>query len=270
MIALLGATGRIGRHVAAALADMTHEVVALTRNDAALPVPTRRVDLRDPGSLAPALDGVERLFLLTGHGPDQDLLEAGAIDAAVRAGVRRIVKVSGGAPTLGPNAITSTAVAHWRSERRVEDAGVEFAFLRPSFLMQNLLGIVKPGGRLLPAPMGRAPIAMVDARDVAAVAAVALQQDEPLHHAWSLTGPRGVTFAEIARHVGSRYVPVPAALAARGMRRRGASTWEVEHAIRMAGYFAAGADAAPTRTVAEITRHPPLTVEDFLDEHVNQ
>jgi uncharacterized protein YbjT (DUF2867 family) len=98
-----------------------------------------QADLSAPATLAAAFDGVERLLLLTAHGPDQELHEAAALDAAVAAGVQRIVKISGGAPTLGPNGTTPTAVAHWRSEQRIERSGLDFTFLRPSFFMQNLL-----------------------------------------------------------------------------------------------------------------------------------
>ena len=73
MIAVLGATGTIGRHVAAGLAERGVAARLLTRPGA---------DLRDRASLRAALAGAEQLFLLTPHDPDQDLLEAGAIDAA--------------------------------------------------------------------------------------------------------------------------------------------------------------------------------------------
>src|SRR5437867_10471921 len=114
MIAVLGSTGTIGRHVAAGLAERDAAVRLLRRGWAG------SVDLREPASLRAALDGAEQLFLLTPHGPDQDLLEANAVDAAADAGVRRVVKISGGAPSLGPNGPASTAVAHWRSEQRIE------------------------------------------------------------------------------------------------------------------------------------------------------
>jgi uncharacterized protein YbjT (DUF2867 family) len=193
VIAVLGSTGTIGRHVAAGLDERDVAARLLTRPD---------VDLRDTASLRAALDGAEQLFLLTPHSPDQDLLEANAIDAAVAAGVRRVVKISGGAPSLGPNGPTSTAVAHWRSERHIEDSGLRFCFLRASFLMQNLETIVPRAGLLL-APFGDAPIAMVDARDVAASAVAALVDDGP-DTAWHLTGPAGVTFRDVAGAMGAR------------------------------------------------------------------
>jgi uncharacterized protein YbjT (DUF2867 family) len=253
VIALLGASGTVGRHVAAALPDAR----VLSRPAA---------DLRDVASLRAGMEGADTLFLLTPHDPDQVLLEANALTAALDAGVARIVKLSGGAPSLGPNGVTSTAVAHFASEQAIEASGLSYTFLRASFMMQNLLGMVAKRGGLLPAPFGRAPIAMVDARDVAACAVAALLEAPGGAldgTAWHLTGPRGVTFGDVAAALGARYVPVPPRLAGRALRRRGASPYEVDHALRMAAYFASGADGAPTDAVLRLTGAPPRTVEAF-------
>ena len=95
VIALLGATGTIGRHVAADLAERGDDVRAVVRDRASdVPLPVHG-DLTRPQTLRAAFDGAERLLLLTPHGPDQDLHEAAAVEAAVAAGVQRIVKVSG-------------------------------------------------------------------------------------------------------------------------------------------------------------------------------
>lgn len=254
MIAVLGATGTIGRHVVEELAarGLPHRVVRRPH-----------ADLRDRAGLTNAMEGAEQLFLLTPHDPDQDALEDNALRAAVAAGVRRVVKVSGGAPAIGPNGPTSTAVAHWRSEQRIEDSGLRFAFLRPSFLMQNL-ATMPPRMGLLPAPMGRGPIAMVDAADVGAAAAAALQDADAADRAWHLTGPAGVTFADVGRALHARYVDVPPRLAARALRRRGASDFEVDHALRMAAYFATGADGTPTDDVRRLTGRAPRSLHDHL------
>jgi NAD(P)H dehydrogenase (quinone) len=273
MIGVLGATGRIGRHVAAGLALRGVEGRALVRRPTAdLPLPAVHTDLSAPATLAPALDGVERLLLLTAHGPDQELHEAAALDAAVAVGVQRIVKISGGAPTLGPNGTTATAVAHWRSEQRIERSGLDFAFLRPSFYMQNLLGTVAPtvaASGTLAAPFGHAPIAMVDARDVADCAIAALLDERPSRRAWQLTGPRPVSFGAIAEILGARYISIPTRLAARFMRRNGLDRVEIDHATRMARYFASGADSAATDHVLRLTGRVPRSIEAFLAEHVS-
>jgi uncharacterized protein YbjT (DUF2867 family) len=269
VIAVLGATGTVGRHVCALLADQPAEARALVRRPDAvdLPLPAVHADLSAPASLPAALDGVTRLFLLTAHGPDQDLMEAAAIDAALAAGVERVVKISGSAPSLGPNGVTATATAHWRSERRIEDAGLGFTFLRPSMYQQGVMALPRVAGKLLVAPLGHAPIAMVDARDVAACAVAALTDSEPSDAAWQLTGPRGVTCEDIARRLGLRYVAIPPRLAARTLARRGAPAWQVEHAIRMAAYFASGADGIPTDHVLRLTGRTPRPVEALVDEH---
>ena len=254
MIAVLGATGTIGSHVAAGLAERGAAMRSLTRPD---------TDLRDRDSLRRGMAGAEQLFLLTPHGPDQDLLEANAVDAARAAGVKRIVKISGGAPSLGPNGPSSTSVAHWRSERRIEESGLEFRFLRSSFLMQNLLDL-RPLVGVLPMPMGDAPIAMVDARDVAACAVTLLLDADAGSQAWHVTGPAGVTFKDVGKRLGARYVNVRPRLAAKALRRRGASPFEVDHSIGMAAYFASGADASPTKAVLTITGKPPRTLDEFF------
>ena len=275
MIAVLGATGRIGGLVAADLAERGTPTCALVRRPgrSSLPLPARAFDLpgtADPRALEAALGGVDRLLLVTPHGPDQDLLEAAAIAAAQRAGVRRIVKISGSPASLGPNGTTATAVAHWRGEQRIEASGLGFTFLRPSFFAQNVLDRFAPPVRalgVLPSPLGRAPIAMVDVRDVAACAVAALLDPDPTDSAWHLTGPAGVTIPDLAAHLGVRHVAVPARVAAAALRRGGASPFEVAHAARMATYFASGADGAPTDHVRRLIGQAPRPAAALLDEH---
>lgn len=272
MIAVLGATGRVGGEVARLLAVRGVDARAVVRRPPAadLPLPAVVADLADPSTLPAALDGAERLFLLTPHVAGQDVLEAAAIDAAAAAGVRHVVKLSGGAATLGPNGTTPTAVAHWRGEQRIERSGLRFTFLRPSFFMQNLLDAIAPvvaSAGVLAAPLGHAPIAMVDARDVAACAVAALLDPEPRDAIWQITGPRPVTLGDVAAHLGVRHVALGPRIAARAMARRGARPGEIDHALRMASYLAAGCDGQATDHVRYLTGAPPRPVEAFLDEH---
>ncbi len=272
MIAVLGASGRVGRHVATGLAAAGVPARALVRNPDRIDLPIEAVpaDLRRADTLPAALHGVERLLLLTPHVPDQDLLEVAAVDAAVAAGVRRIVKVSGGPATLGPNGTTATATAHWRSEQRIERSGLEFAFLRPSFFMQNLLDTTAPAVSttgVLGAPFGDAPIAMIDARDIAACAVAALLDDRATHRAWHLTGSRAVTFPAIAAYLGVHHAKVPLRVTAAALRRRGLPAAAIEHSLRMTAYLATGADGVTTDHVLRLTGAPPRTLEAFVDEH---
>ena len=51
------------------------------------------------------------------------------------------------------------------------------------------------------------------------------------------------------------------------MRRRGLTAAEIDHATRMAAYFASGADGTATDHVLRLTGHAPRSIEAFLDEH---
>jgi hypothetical protein len=75
-----------------------------------------------------------------------------------------------------------------------------------------------------------------------------------------------VTFSTVARSLGLRYVQVPPSLAARAMKRRGASAFEIEHALRMARYFSSGADGTPTDSVARLTGRAPASLNDYLQQ----
>jgi NAD(P)H dehydrogenase (quinone) len=101
---------------------------------------------------------------------------------------------------------------------------------------------------------------------VGAAAVAALLDHDDTGAAWHLTGPVGITFADVARGLGARYLDVPPRLARKALRRRGASSFEIDHTLRMAAYFASGADGAPTDAVRRLTGHPPRSLDHYLTE----
>jgi uncharacterized protein len=97
-IALVGSTGRIGRHVARAALDRGHAVHCLLR---------AQVDLFDPDALAQALRGQDVLISAYGAPADAPQLLASAtaslVQAAREAGVGRLITVGGaGGLAVGP------------------------------------------------------------------------------------------------------------------------------------------------------------------------
>ena len=90
MIAVLGATGTIGKQLAPMLGEPNLPARAVVRPSRVgeVPLPTTPGDLLDRDSLELAFDGASDLFLLTPHGPQQDEMERNALEAALAAGVQ--------------------------------------------------------------------------------------------------------------------------------------------------------------------------------------
>ncbi len=178
----MGATGQVGSTVVSLLSqNHTLETVAAVRNLAKanrFGVPLAYLDLDRIETFAPALEGVDRIFMATGYTVDMLRQSKDLVNAAKKAGVTQIVH-------LGACGDDDTHVAHygWHQfiERYIEWSGVAFTHLRPEIFMQNLLGYggetyVKQG--VIRHYVGDARLSWVDCDDVAAVAAACLADPE--------------------------------------------------------------------------------------------
>ena len=202
LILVIGATGVMGREVMRSLEGRCR-LRALVHSDKSDAEIARRYpqaervqrDLLDGASLGPAFAGVDRVFLLTPSVPEQGRLEDNALDAALAAGVQRIVYVSNTDVGWG----IELGAAHAAMERRLVGAGVSHTVVRPEFLLNNLLGGVDElaRGRLV-APSGDGRCPFVDARDVGAVAAAVLLAAEPPQGPIEVTGPESLSWAQLA------------------------------------------------------------------------
>jgi uncharacterized protein YbjT (DUF2867 family) len=102
-IAIAGATGRVGTHLISQLATDPVDLLALSRQAShtalAEGVMSASVDFDRPSTLETALEGVDKLFIAHGTSLRQVANEIALIDAAVKGGVRHIVKLS----VMGPS-----------------------------------------------------------------------------------------------------------------------------------------------------------------------
>ncbi|MFD0409600.1 SDR family oxidoreductase [Kitasatospora sp. NPDC127116] len=211
MILVTGATGNIGRSLLEELrARGAGPLRGLTRDGARARFPegveVREGDLADPASLAPALDGVRSLFLVSRIGSD-----AGVLDAASRAGVEHVVLVSSVTvqthPHLGP------ARENADVERLVMDSGMAWTVLRPTQFASNALWwapAIRERGTVR-VPYADTGLPTIHPADIAAVARVALTGPGHRGRVYALTGPERVTarqqVAAIAAALG-RTVPL--------------------------------------------------------------
>ncbi|MGD9890812.1 MAG: NAD(P)H-binding protein [Dehalococcoidia bacterium] len=200
---ILGGTGKTGRRVAQRLTARGVPVRVGSRAG------TPPFDWEDQATWAAALHDVRSAYIayypdLAAPGAEEAIRSFTAL--AVQEGVRRLVLLSGRGEEEAQ-----------RSERIVQDAGVDWTILRCSWFDQifsedYLREPVLSGEVAVPA--GNVGEPFVDADDIADVAVAALTEDRHADQLYELTGPRLLTFAdavdEIARATGRdvRYVPV--------------------------------------------------------------
>jgi uncharacterized protein YbjT (DUF2867 family) len=279
MILIVGATGLVGSATVRQLTVRGVPVRALVRSAekaatlAGPGVETVVGDLEQPGSLDAALVGVTRALLISPLNPRQAEWQGHFVEAARRAGAVHIVKLSG----LGTALDSPLRSGRWhaQTEWHIEDAGLPWTHLHPPFFMQNLLrsaaAIAAQG--VLAASMQAGKIAMVDARDVAAVAVAALTSDGDAGKTYTITGPEALSFQEVATKLavatGKQVIYQDVSLAA--MRQElvatGIPTWLIEVRMEFAAALRDGYAAAVTDTVQVVTGRPARTFDAFAREH---
>ena len=177
-ILVIGATGRVGRHIVDQLVRRAAKVRVLTRDPTKAKFPAdveiAQGELLDIDALRSALKGVTTLFLLNAVTSDEFTQAIIALNIARESGVDRVVYLSvihadrfGNVPHF---AVKSGA------ERMLEQMGFSATILRPSYFIDNELMIkdVIFDYGVYPMPIGSKGVAMVDARDIAEVAAIEL------------------------------------------------------------------------------------------------
>ncbi len=278
MILVTGATGKVGQEVVRQLVADNVPVRALVRDPARashIRLPGVEVvvgDLGRPETLPPALADVDRVFLLSAADPAQVELQGNLVDAARRAGARHIVKVS---VAGGPDSGTQIGRWHWATEKQIEASGVAFTFLRPNFYMQELLmfapSIMATGSFSL--PLGAGEISMVDARDVAAVAACALTQDGHERKIYDLTGPQALSFDavadELSRATGKEiaFIHVPPEYARKQLHASGLPRWLADDMLILCASVRDGYAAEVSPAVAKVTKREPREFAAFAHDY---
>ncbi len=274
-ILVTGATGNVGAALIAQLRGGDRRIVAAVRD-----VDRARTQLGAAIEYAPfdfarpetfgAFDGAGSLFLVRPPEiADVRGTIAPAIDAARRAGVRHVVFLS----ILGVE--RNPIVPHHRIEATLRESGMAWTFLRASYFMQNLDTVhredVRRGAIVVPAGAGKT--SFIDARDVAAVGALALTEAGHEGRGYPLTGARALGYAEVARQftavLGRPVVyrdPSPLAYA-RHMRAQG-HPWAFI-GVTLALYTVArlGLAATVTPDAARLLGRPPRSLRQYIEDY---
>ena len=222
-------------------------------------------DFTKPATLAQAVAGVERVYLVTPGAPDQVEQERNVVEAARRGGVSHIVKQS----VIGASVESPSALVRWHAEaeRAVEASRLSYTFVRPTLFMQLAAELVGADGAIY-SSVGEARLGFVDTRDVAAVAIAGLTSRWHEGKTYTVTGPEALTWREAAARLSStdrpvRYVPVPEE-AARQSLASFMPEWRVEPTLEFNREIAGGLMDAVTGAVEAVTGARPRSFADFV------
>ncbi len=269
-VLVLGATGTTGSRVVAAL----RERGAVPREASRTAVGLTRFDWYDETTWQPALQGVRRLYLVPPtDGSDPAPVVARFLGTGTDAGLQRVVLLSSSAlepAPAGPGALPAV----------VRAAVPEWAVLRPSWFMSNMLGGTPLAAGLRAGEVvtatGAGRVAFIDPDDIAAVAVHALLAEPSLNTELVLTGPAAHSYAELCELVANlRGDPV---------HHSSVSVEEYADHLVQAGLPAAyapllasldepisrGSQDRVTDTVAQVTGRPAGTLHDFVTRHATE
>jgi uncharacterized protein YbjT (DUF2867 family) len=279
MILITGATGTIGTELAKLLAAKGVKFRAYVRDvkkAAAMKLVNMEIikgDLSEKASLKKAMRGVSRVFLLTSADPRQVEYQHNVIEAAKAEGVSLIVKQS--AFGASPDSPVSLARWHWETEEELRKSGVPYCILRPMMFMQNMMmsaETIKTSG-VMYSPIGNAKAALIDARDIAKCAASILTGNGYEGGIFDLTGPRAVSYREIAEEISRvagheiKCFDVSPEDAKTGMVAMGLPEWMAEDIRRLYEIFASGRASIVTTSVRDITGDRARGIETFCADY---
>lgn len=274
---VIGANGRVGQHAVAELLAAHQPVRVFVRDVEAArqrygdSVQVVQGDLNDPASLTGAMDEVGSILLCAPVSPDQVRQQNGVIDAAAAAGLNpKVVKVSGLATFA--DSFVDSGRWHALTEAYLQASGLPYTCLHPYFFMQNLgfqVAEVKKTGKLKSAVTQ--PVAMVDARDIAAVAARAMLTPELAQgQTLPLTCGQAMTYADMAAvmsEVFEQHVEFELQTMAEVEERLAASgqpDWHVQLLLQFNRAFDEGYGAKPHPAAEDILGRAPLSLKDYL------
>lgn len=279
MILLTGVTGNVGGATASELNKRGVRFRAVVRTpdkvkpDISMQNEIIPGDLADVSVMKQALEGVDRMLLVTPNGEQQAVLEKSVVDLAASAGVQQIVKIS--SIEASPTVEAPVAKLHYEVEQHIKSVIPHGAFLRGTFYMQTLFTMAQPvkTANVLPLPVGDARICMMDVADVAKAAAKMLTDEEYCSGEFPISGVGPISLTEVAATMSSvlgreiKYVDMPDAAYRETLDKVLDDKWRVNAICTLFQEIKAGAIDHDFPNVSEITGEEAISLEQFLQDH---
>lgn len=218
MIAITGATGQLGQHVIESLLKTVpaSQIVAIVRNPAKATtlsqqgITVRQADYSDEAALTTALQGIDKLLLISSSEVGQRAPQhRNVINAAQAAHVKFIAYTSLLHADTSPLGLADEHVA---TEKMLAESGIAYALLRNGWYTENYLASAPAAlehGVFIGAA-GEGKIASATRADYAAAAARVISEDGHAGKTYELAGDAGWTLsqlaAELAKQSGKKVV----------------------------------------------------------------
>ncbi|MEQ6969385.1 SDR family oxidoreductase [Pectobacterium polaris] len=209
MIAVTGASGQLGRLVIAQLLEKVpaSDIVALVRDVnkvadlSAKGVQVKAADYNQPEALASALQGVDKVLLISSSEVGQRAVQhRNVIDAAVKAGVKLVAYTSLLHADKSPLAL---AAEHQQTEALLKASGLPHVLLRNGWYTENYAASIPAALEhgVFIGSAGEGKIASATREDFAAAAVAVLTQEGQAGKVYELAGDEPYTLAELAAEI---------------------------------------------------------------------
>ncbi|OSY88293.1 hypothetical protein WH52_05840 [Tenacibaculum holothuriorum] len=278
-IIVLGATGNIGLAVVQQLANKSVNVFAGIRNEKDIEKVEQfgakavQVDFTNQEDLDKALEGKDRVFLVTPLMQNPEFVTQLVINAAKKNTVKHIVRST----ALGAGSNGQIQMARWAgtSEDLLKDSGLKYTFVRPNNFLQNFINFhsqtIKEHSGFY-APNGTAKVGMVDVHDIAEVAAIALTTDKHYNKAYDLSGLAltNDAYANIISEVIGKqvsYIDAPEDKARESMLGNGMPEWLINAMMELNYIMKQGWTAEYTEDFKTVTGREYTSAKTFFKKH---
>ncbi|MCD4698584.1 MAG: SDR family oxidoreductase [Bacteroidales bacterium] len=280
-ILVTGATGTIGSFVVDLLKENKASFVAMVRNEKkSIPFKEKGVktvfgDFSSNALLENALEGVQKVFLLSVSSPESSELQANLVQKAKEGGIKHIVKVS----VRGANINADFNIGKWHGETEefIRKSFISYTFLQPHSFMQNLLfdaKTIREEGKIY-GMQGDGKIPMVDARDIASVAVKALLEPGHENKSYVLTGPESISYHDIARefavalHKDIQYVKQSTEEGLSAMLAAGIPEWLADDMAKLNKRYANNEDSIVSPDVEKVLGRKAHNLIDFIHDYIH-
>lgn len=276
-VLVTGATGNTGSGLVPKLRKAGVKVRAFIRDEAKaqalkdLGVEVVLGDLDRPETIEPAVEGVDKIYLLTWNGPTQEQQVYNVLKAAKKVGTPHIVRHS-----MWGSEKSRIIQQGARAEQAIKSSGLPWTLLKPTFFMQNTMMAAQTiqSDGVIYWDTGDGKLGMIDVRDIVDAAYSVLTGSGHEGKSYILTGPEAISMGDVAHTFAQvlgkdvKYINVPHEASLQSMVSMGFPEWIARGYGELMEGFSQGFASQVTDNVKTLTGHPARSFEQFARDYI--